>query len=471
MDEDGLYKGKQECIAILKNAGQIRQQALVKVETPTVSPVVSPAVKQEKVPYNAGANVVCFSSIDGLWHDAKVVSVSDQVLQVQFGDGLQEPRDIGLVLPIWKPEDKLQLLQDGAWVPATAKNIADSVVTVEVEDGVCVNAPFTLLRPIPPMQTVREPELFCVLCKADFDDAEHAQSLLPCGHTMCANCVKYGECQYAIDDGLFCGAKFDASDAIIGNRPERAVFCSECDAPTASFCTVCKEHLCEFHTDNHQRSRRTKDHTLEKLIVPNKCSLHLNQEILGVCTACVEVVCTDCIVQSHGTHTVPTTLNALRILNDNLQSEKARKLAAVTSLIGQADTTISELVDHKAETTARINEVIDALATGLQTMKSSLLNASALSLNAQIKSTSEVRDNLLVQRERMNQSSASIDSSVADASMLSKAIVRLLAHKNQHPIPPSIPVKQSVVYTGDLAKAQCLLKQIEAEVGRLQQQR
>lgn len=171
-------------------------------------------------------------------------------------------------------------------------------------------------------------ETKCVFCRQELKDG--SPKLLPCFHGACAACIS--DRQKNPNDLLrcpVCQQGFSSADVIdnffirdVGGQNSKkpaenmSPSCTNCEdnASATSFCTDCREWLCDACVQAHQRVRVTKDHVIQsKADAENACPATVGhqslvcpvhkQELLKLfCETCDLLTCRDCQLAGHREH-------------------------------------------------------------------------------------------------------------------------------------------------------------------------
>lgn len=100
--------------------------------------------------------------------------------------------------------------------------------------------------------------------------------------------------------------------------------CDSCEEnPAQFFCKMCEGYLCEQCKSEHGKKKITRNHEIVSLTSNNEdmldimnCADHTKKKIECFCNQCSELVCTDCIIQSHNGHSVKSLSQYYREFTD-----------------------------------------------------------------------------------------------------------------------------------------------------------
>ncbi|KAK3102602.1 hypothetical protein FSP39_012545 [Pinctada imbricata] len=258
----------------------------------------------------------------------------------------------------------------------------------------------------------------CVLCTSNLK--EKNAKLLPCLHTLCENCLnslfqvqvqqKRPEdspdtesknsstkdscsilcpaCNSTVEkqhvlDNMFVGAclapitieEDDDGDKqdVESEKPESPkCLCCDDSQEATSFCTDCKEWLCDQCVAAHKRVKLTKDHTIQtkeeaqnsvernEEPTPEKlahCTIHKNEELKLFCETCDKLTCRDCQLLEHKDHKYQFLTEAIVQQREQLQMA-VLKLKQKRQNYQQAD---KILASKNLELRTKLNDVCESV--------------------------------------------------------------------------------------------------------------
>eukprot|EP00095_Tigriopus_kingsejongensis_P002200 maker-scaffold2190_size19107-snap-gene-0.5 protein:Tk02200 transcript:maker-scaffold2190_size19107-snap-gene-0.5-mRNA-1 annotation:"e3 ubiquitin-protein ligase trim33-like" len=200
-----------------------------------------------------------------------------------------------------------------------------------------------------------EQEVFisCPLCKVSTSEAELAENLF---------------------------IEPDGGDDAVGIQ-----VCESCEDanPADSRCTDCEENLCEDCVKAHQRVKITKDHTLEKIALPQRrsakpslapkdffCSFHPTDRRTVFCNSCETLICNECkSAPSHLDHSMRASYEVAPEIRDALSQQisdirlKRNTLDENRSLLGAK---LNELEIKEKSLNTLLAEVKDYLLSRIE---------------------------------------------------------------------------------------------------------
>ena len=282
--------------------------------------------------------------------------------------------------------------------------------------------------------------LQCPVCQASFNDGPNNPKIVPCLHTICAQCIESAGPTAACPlDRTPVGSSASAlpTNWIVLSGVERASLqqgktrhCDLCDERNAEsvstrHCSHCNLHLCHLHSSSHQKSRDTKHHVLTKFsdyvaslqqehpsglhvardMKPLMCAEpgHENHRLDMWCAVCEVMLCVQCALLGHRDHAISTVddevygsqMQDVRSLTQGVK-EKQNELNAAMNGVA----VVMESLDRKADmANAQVDATIDAAVRALQTRRQDL-KASIAAIH------SEKRRTLDAQRQYLNERAA-----------------------------------------------------------------
>ena len=103
--------------------------------------------------------------------------------------------------------------------------------------------------------------------------------------------------------------------ATVVKAKEKKPSCGQCESsdPSVAYCVECEAFLCEFCSSAHKRMKSYKEHnvlplskitsdTLKPSVKPVKCSKHPGEDIKLYCKTCQQLICRDCTLVEHHSH-------------------------------------------------------------------------------------------------------------------------------------------------------------------------
>lgn len=257
------------------------------------------------------------------------------------------------------------------------------------------------------VEGIRKEDVTCAVCLDVYDDPR----LLPCLHTFCKKCLLksfvqpwimvqqiYGcptcRTQHTLSSGVegllvSTHIKADVEKYVQENCDQpKVVKCGLCASITRAvkYCYTCDQPLCQQCCDSHRRMKTFADHTVtspglavtKKKPITYSCPKHPNEVLKIYCQQCEEVICADCVVQSHQQHRL---LNAKDAAQD-IKSKLTERVATVKTKLDEFRSyseTVKESEEHVTtypdQLKAAISSKFDALMLQLAQRKEELLQS------------------------------------------------------------------------------------------------
>ena len=248
----------------------------------------------------------------------------------------------------------------------------------------------------------------CSLCSQLYTDPR----MLQCLHSFCKKCLleeqetkdslkcpvcaqvvplAYGGVD-SLPKQLHLSRKAELSLSLAKMNTEDAT-CERCldENPAVMFCCTCGELLCQSCKDDHQRSRRTHTHSLIDYSIEGTdfggdngdgehksimCSLHSDEVLKFYCSTCDMLVCRDCIMVGHSSHScdrveriVERKRTSLESLKEGAESAKSR----IEEALKKIGTVKSEFLSKQEEVDELVSSTFEQLQMDLNDRKEQLL--------------------------------------------------------------------------------------------------
>ena len=241
-------------------------------------------------------------------------------------------------------------------------------------------------------------ELFCRVCLEPYEDPR----ILPCLHTFCFKCLQ----KIAADRMVVCpvcrgnhplpvsGVSGFLSNSQVKSEieeriPSRTISktCGSCDdkrARVVGFCADCEHYLCEACDVAHKRMTVFKTHVVtlpskakfRKKTVSYPCTIHPHELLNVHCKNCEEVICRDCALYSHKSHSLQPAEKASTIVRKQLSvlekevSDKLKEFEGHLSCIRQVE---QHVAVHPNKLKTEITSAFENLKTELMKRCAELL--------------------------------------------------------------------------------------------------
>ena len=224
-------------------------------------------------------------------------------------------------------------------------------------------------------------DLVCPVCMEEFDRPK----VLQCKHVFCTPCltkVLYRNklvCPICRDEKVFGGGTgidslpepliishmqekitaFLSSGQNTGPVSRNCGICSKVNSAT-TFCIKCVQNMCEQCTNQHQKNKISKGHSLVTLSKRTICQKHPSHFIAAYCKDCTQGLCMTCANTGHVTHDV------IDMEDKTLVKEKSTQL---TSYIDKLRGSEWLFINYKSEVKQSSQKLITAYDNTKQHLK------------------------------------------------------------------------------------------------------
>lgn len=253
--------------------------------------------------------------------------------------------------------------------------------------------------------------VICELCLQPYEDPR----ILPCLHSFCRVCLEKETEHADVNLPLKCPSKgckehaalprgvcgfpqnlrlrFDVEVAqhvvkVQGDAQNLCDSCEESGDPAVTYCSECREFLCQLCSAAHKRMKRTSKHDLMCFLDRNtftslkpkefRCTepKHEEEILKFYCETCQQLVCRDCILIKHKDHKhadlATVAKHQRQELKDILDPAQEANTALENAL--QESEEMIQLVQNRSKSVDNTIEcVFDELKEALEAQRSSLL--------------------------------------------------------------------------------------------------
>ena len=206
-----------------------------------------------------------------------------------------------------------------------------------------------------------EKTLTCAICQSTYSDPR----ILPCLHSFCKACLlnligirevcgHKLKCPLCRSEHILTANGVDdltphtqlASEVenLLEEGPEKQ--CGECEGTNIiSFCSDCKNFLCDFCDRAHKKMASFKSHVL---VLPKvaktipktkefKCHKHLTESLEVYCIQCESIICRDCGLYAHRGHKFKRAVEASDEIRKSLVSDSEELVAKLRTFRSHAE--------------------------------------------------------------------------------------------------------------------------------------
>ena len=248
----------------------------------------------------------------------------------------------------------------------------------------------------------------CSVCLEVFTEPK----VLPCCHTFCLKCLektarsaeKKGEvtcpqCRqtHQIPEGgladLLSDFIEDYEIQVSGIKSKakrrKTEVCGECEQSGAirSFCSDCKNYLCNECVQLHERLKTFRGHRvtpIEKITAATLqsckvqyCTAHKQEALKLYCETCMQLICRDCTLVKHRQHNYKFVEDARKQIEDELASLKLdvkEKHAILTHNFQMIKKVEASASDYSGVVKADVNDFFDKLVQSIEARRKVLLD-------------------------------------------------------------------------------------------------
>lgn len=234
---------------------------------------------------------------------------------------------------------------------------------------------------------------FCRLCLSRLSSARNNFSIVcpQCRHETIMNSIEIEQLPLDI-------YKNDILSTITVPEAQTSTICNECEEDLAiTHCNTCKIYLCDFHSLNHQKTKRTREHQLIpieiylrpttppvitqfvslKPIGHTYCSEHEGKEISGFCSTCQIGVCLRCQITKHKQHQF-VTMKQIDVTHreevKRIVFETLMKLNDFDTASKRLTTVLDRIQSHSNELQQSIDQIFHQLIEKLNEQKTKIEN-------------------------------------------------------------------------------------------------
>ena len=246
----------------------------------------------------------------------------------------------------------------------------------------------------------------CSVCLEVFTDPK----VLPCCHTFCLKCLEKTARSAQTRGEITCPQcrnthliptgglnefltdfmeVYEIEAAGLKSESAGSVVCGECEessGPLSSYCTNCRNYLCNECVQLHKRVKAYRGHEITSTQeisaatlqshVTHYCTIHKQEALKLYCVTCMRLICRDCTLVEHRQHDYKFVENARKQVEDelgSLKSDATKKLTVFNHNLKEIKKVEEAVVGHTQVLKADINYFFDKLVQSIEAKCKGLL--------------------------------------------------------------------------------------------------
>ena len=246
----------------------------------------------------------------------------------------------------------------------------------------------------------------CSVCLEVFTDPK----VLPCCHTFCLNCLEKTARSAQTRGEITCPQcrnthpipagglnefltdfmeVYEIEAAGLKSESAGSVVCGECEessGPPRSYCTNCRNYLCNECVQLHKRVKAYLGHEITSTQeistatvqshVTHYCTIHKQEALKLYCVTCMRLICRDCTLVEHRQHDYKFVENARKQVEDelgSLKSDAKKNLTVFSHNLKEIRKVEEAVVGHTQVLKADINYFFDKLVQSIEAKRKGLL--------------------------------------------------------------------------------------------------